>query len=334
MGVFVAAGFMNIWLPTIQQHHEKSEKLSKSVDRKGVILLAIILAGFIPGYATFPLGLDLTNIETRYGWNYLPEVVEGVGNQDSLFLVDRAREFAWLTERKSVVLEFSQIGLSNIGASLELEALFANFDTDYLIMDGYTVAHWKTLDYFLFSPLAIHSSMILDIQHLVDLESQNSTGEVSSLHLEAATEPNHYGRYTRIYSLGISEFNKIQSIELDDVGWTASNNGTITNSTDGYTLTIGQGAYYTNTWREDRFDLDLSINSGFLLFQVENTTANLARIEVWDGTGEFLAYAERISDGLYACPVGEVVIGDIRFVIEGDQGDYVLIESISVWEIS
>ena len=96
-------------------------------------------------------------------------------------------------------------------------------------------------------------------------------------------------------------------------------------------MTVGPGATYTNTWRSSGPDLNLEVNGGYLLFDVEDAGARITRIEILDDNGFHFANAEKTTDGLYYCPLGEIAIGDIRIVIEGNAGDFVIIKSISAW---
>ena len=128
-------------------------------------------------------------------------------------------------------------------------------------------------------------------------------------------------------------FAKLRDVSILDAGWNASNGGSITNASGEVQLTIGNDQNSTNTWRPGGFDFGQMVNSGFLLLDLEEISATVARIEVWDENGIILRHAEGLGNGLYYCPLGEVTIGDIRVIIEGSSGESIIVRSISVWQV-
>jgi len=301
---------------------------------KSIRLLIILGIFMIPGYLAMPWGMASVDIEERYAWNGLPSLTESIGNSDTIFLADRAREFSWFTGRKSTALKLTQSNLGDVNASVQLISLLNEYNTSYMLIDDYAIAHWGVFWYLLRQPIAIGHSTILDHTAAIAQRFKNVTSSVYSCILIGQTKPNGNGVVSRVFQRSNGSFARIENIQLTDAGWSASNDGLISNSSGEIRLTIGPGASYTNTWRSSGADLNLEVNGGYLLFDVEEAGATITRIEILDDSGFHFANVEKITDSLYYCPLGENEIGDIRIVIEGNPGDSVIIKSISAWEIA
>jgi hypothetical protein len=300
---------------------------------KCILVFSLIIVGFVPSYLAMPSGLAFVNMEERYAWSGLPNIVNQLGDDNTIFLVERAREFSWFTGRESATLKLSNVSLRYTNASQELLSLAAHFSTDYLIVDGYTVARWKTLDFLLRGSISLGTSVILGNSEIVEASNSGNTFSSPALTLIGKTQPNAFDDYSRVFRFDTSVFSRSWNESVLDVGWDASNGGSIVNASGEVRLTIGTGQTFANTWRPDGFDLNLAVNSGFLLFDLEEISATVVRIEVWGDTGTLLRYGESLGSNLYYCPLGEVTIGDIRIVIEGSSGESIIVRSISVWQV-
>jgi len=318
--------------PSFQSIKKQHFRIDKN-QRKSLIVFSLIFIGFLPGYIGFQSGTYLINIEARYGWAGLDDAIVTLGDENSIFLVDRAREFSWFTSRKSVVMELSQAHLDLFDASSELISLSYRYNASYILIDGYTIAHWGVLDYLITNPITIGNAMILDSSKAIEQQLNNVTNPLRTLKLVRQSQDNGLGSYSRIYEFSNNSFSHFKNEYLLDTGWNASNGGSISNSSGDIHLTIGSNASYTNTWRPIGPDLNLEIDSGYLIFGFENAGASVVRIEIYDSNGNFVSFVERVNDELYYCALGEVNIGDIRIVIEGNPGDSVIIKSIAAWEL-
>jgi hypothetical protein len=306
-------------------------------NKKPVYVFAVIIIFFLPGFMVYPVGTILVDVRSRYnryGWNNLEDVVATIGDSESVFLVDRAREFAWLTGRKSAVMELSQINLDLFNASNQLITLSSRFNTSYFLMDEYTIAHWGVFEYLIDNPLAIGNAMIIDLSRAIEPQFSNITDSMRTLKLVGQSQTDDFGSFGRIFQFTNNSFNHLRNENLLESGWGASNRGSISNSSGEIRLTIGSGASYTNTLRTNGYDLNLNIDSGYLIFTFEYAGAIVERIEIYDSNGSLISYAERFNDGLYYCPIGELKIGDIHIIINGNPGSSVIIKSISTWEVS
>lgn len=299
---------------------------------KTILVLGVLSGSMIPGYFSIPSGLALIDIDERYGWTGLPMVVKSISGSNNRFLADRAREFSWYTETQAIVLSLTSTTLGNINASTEVLSLIHNFNGTHLLIDHFTIARWSAFEYLLRDSIIIGHSTIIDHSAAIAYAMSNITNPIYSCTLVGETQPNNDGAFSRIFQLTNRTYNRFKNVSLIDAGWDASNVGSISNYTDGISLTIGSDAGYTNTWRPGGYDLNLHINNGYLLFNIENAGAIVTRIEVFDSNGIFLSYAENVDNRMFYCPVGEVNIGDIRIVIEGDSGNSVIIKSIAAWE--
>ena len=300
---------------------------------KSICVLAILGISMVPGYLAMPWGMASIDIEERYAWDGLPTIINPIGNSDSRFIVDRAREFSWFTGRNSVVLDLTDFHLGEINASRELLTLLRDSNASYILIDDYTIARWGVFEYLLRDPIAVGHSTILDHSAVIAQRQNNFTNPIYSCTLVGQTQPNFLGIVSRVYQFSNDSYFRSNNIQLIDAGWAASNEGLISNSSGEIHLTVGPGATYTNTWRPNGPNLGLEVNGGYLLFDIEDAGARIVQIEILNNNGALAAYAEKSIDGIYYCPLGDIEIGDIRIVIEGNPGDSVIIKSISAWEV-
>jgi hypothetical protein len=296
-------------------------------------ILGVILIGFVPGYLAIPSGIALVDYEDRYGWNGLLVMTDALST-NTLVLADRAREFTWMTGLGSYMMDLGSIGLPNINASKALLYQVMKSSVDYVLVDDYTMAHWQTLDYLYTPMLKTGSSVLFNISAVVQYAHSNVTDSIASLTLANASAPNIYGRYARLYSPSTSKFNISDYLGLLDPGWAASEGGLIANESGSVNIIVGSNANYTNTYRPIPFDLDINVESGFILLEAEEVSARVARIEIWDSNGNFAGYAENIGENLYLGVLVNLTVGDIRISVEGAQGGYVTIDQMTIWQIA
>lgn len=299
--------------------------------RKAKLVVFLLILGMIPGYLAVPSGVGLTQFETKYGWSGLKEVVAGIGNEDSIFLVDRAREFSWYTSRCSMVLEYSDEHLPDIQANNETMQLASEGDTEYIVIDDYFVARWQTLNHLYQSELNINDRVILETSGLAN-ESASTMRNVAALKFVASTRPNQYGRYARIFGFDKANYTIKGTENILGDEWQASNNGSIVSEGGKPNLVIGSSSNYTNTWRPEAENPLCYIQSGFVVIRLSNMTADVARVGILNTEGELVDYAEAVDDHIYCSIVGGVFIGDIRIVIEGEPGDSITIDRIGYWD--
>jgi hypothetical protein len=298
------------------------------------MIAALILVGFVPGYLVMPSGLDLIDFETRYGWSDLDSIVGPLGNESTVFLLNRAREFSWFTGKGAAVLKYSQSWLDPVNTSLQTLAMRNEYNAEYLIWDLYNVEKWRTFEFLLNDSMIIGSQVLLNVSKAIDAIAHNSTGAASSLRLVAETPINEIDRYSRVYAFDNAIFERTRNVSLLSEGWETTKQGTLTASSEGVQLSIANGENSTTVRRVTSFDLGFEIEAGYMLFQIEDTDNVLASLEVWSSSGELLRVAEQIGNNLYYCPFGTVDVGEIRLTIEGQPGSEVLIKSISIWESS
>ncbi|MGV9103339.1 MAG: hypothetical protein ACOC3C_04405, partial [Candidatus Thorarchaeota archaeon] len=302
-----------------------------SRDHKKMIVVVLIVGGMLPGYLAIPTGLEVVNYEQRYGWNNLKSIVEQNTGSDSTFVVDRTTEFTWLTSRESAKMpSFGTRSFIRALSILRDHAL--RYDADYFLVDSYTVTNREGLRPLMFTTLQIGNVLPASIDLLPTSSSQNTTGELMAVQLIGETPANSKGNYARLYTFVEQSFVQTNQVELLDAGWSASNGGSIDNSTGNTRLVIGSGKDYTNSWRPGGFDLGLSVENGYFLMRVGESTATLERISLWTSSGELIGYAEGIGNSYYCAPLGESTVGDIRVIIEGNGTDYLTVESMRIWE--
>ena len=298
--------------------------------KKPVLAILCISISFIPGYVAYPMGLELVNIENRYGWQSIAEIMTGIGDEYSIFLVDRARELAWITNRNTATMRLSAKWLPNSNASREILALVEQYGADHIVIDDYFLKRWLTLKYLLRDPIKLGNSVPIDIETLASHLDQNSTELIQSLTLVGSTCPNKYGRYAHIFGLDWAKYNRVQTINLALAGWEATRGGSISSTAEGVYIMVGGGGY-TNTQRTEESNLDLKVHDGFISFSIIESNASLARIGIYNDLGVLLGYAQSMGDNKYIFLCGEITIGDIRMVVEGLAGTAILVKDISIW---
>ena len=298
-----------------------------------VFILGVILIGFVPAYLVIPSGLSLVRIEERYGWYNLTTEIDMIGNENSTFLVDRAPEFSWLTGRNSAELRFSEYGLSCTKAYAIIASQMRRYNAAYLVMDAFTIAHWRTLEPLLHVPISLGSSVMFDRDLLRQLPGKTEVGPVLALTLAAETEKYGFQDYARVFYLGIANFSLAWHTNNLGEGWSAGDSGLLTNSTGANYLEIGSGENSTFTHRTEPFYLDVDVKGGFFVCDVENGEASVDRIEIFDDSGHLVALAEHVSNDLYYALIGDAILGDIQVHCVGLGGQYVTINYLSVWQL-
>jgi hypothetical protein len=132
-----ALGEKAIW-PGLSESVSKPN-LSLKTNPKLLAPMLIIMIGFVPGYLAMPTGLNLVDTDSRYGWLNLRENLSELGNADTIFLLDRAREFSWFTARNSAVLRLSERNLLSSIAAQEIIQHYIEYQTEFVVIDGYTI---------------------------------------------------------------------------------------------------------------------------------------------------------------------------------------------------
>jgi hypothetical protein len=298
------------------------------------LVLGIILVGYLPAYLVMPSGLSLVRIEERYGWYNLTTEIDMIGNENSTFLVDRAPEFSWLTGRNSAKLRLSEYGLSCAEAYVIVASRMRRYNAAYLIMDAFTIAHWRTLEPLLHVPITLGSSVMFDRDLLRQLPGRTEVGPVPALTLAAETEKYGFQDYARVFYLGVANFSLAWHTNNLGEGWSAGDSGLLTNSTGTNYLEIGSGENSTFTHRTEPFNLDVEVTGGFFVCDVENGEASIDRIEIFDDSGHLVALGEHVSNNLYYALIGDAILGDIQVHCVGLGGQYVTINYLSLWQLT
>jgi len=217
-------GLLSSFDPQISQSINLSALFTNRKMRRQLIAFILIVVGLVPSYLAYPAGLTLINTSQRYAWVDMNTGTQDLGNADTIFMVDRYREFSWLTERRSTRFGLSGKGIPNHQALFSLKQYSEWFHTDYAVIDFYTVASWRTLDVLLLQSYDIADAVPLDTALLHQLAG-NSSVRLPSAILEFQTPLNYHGDYSRIFSFGNSTFTKESVLNLWDSGWAAGNDG-------------------------------------------------------------------------------------------------------------
>ncbi|MFW9979138.1 MAG: hypothetical protein ACFFEJ_13715 [Candidatus Thorarchaeota archaeon] len=295
-------------------------------------ILIIIMIGFVPCFALTRTGIDLVQIEKRYAWQGLVDEIRGIGTADSFYLVERAGEFTWLTNRQSMRMRFSEPGIPSYQAYSHLLSRVEYYDLDYIMLDLYTIARWNTAIDLLQNPLEKGDAIPADVDDLTQYIESNQTKTITSFILRGQTPPNSEGDHVRIYEVGLANYEMTETVEITNSSWIAGNGGNFIEYEDYTHIAIGYNQNYTFVRRALGPDLNMGLSRGFLVFDFKNATATIARIEVYNPNNEIIQSAMRVEDNLYYCMLGNVVVGDIIIVLEGVPGDYADFNSVSVWQ--
>lgn len=300
------------------------------MDRKGILALLILL-GFVPGFLMIPGGFALIQFEQRYEWDGLRESVLDIGDADSLFLVDRATEFSWMTGRLSAHMILTRSGLASNAALANLGLQMEELGCNYLVVDAFTIARWDTLHGLLNVPISMGSVMIAEGSVLTRLADLSVIEQVSALTLLAETRGPDSSVRARIFATVSANFSRVFLANTLDTGWSAGNGGTIISAQGNNELIVSTNELSTYTFRTDGFDLGISVTGGFLISKIVENAATVDRVEVLDDGGELIAQAERISDYFYFALLGDVNVGDIRVYCNGTEGQSVIVSYHTIW---
>lgn len=205
----------------------------------------------------------------------------------------------------------------------------AAFGATYFVLDSYTVAYYRTLDNLLNLPLAVMGAVPLNPK---ENNYTKDRFEVSSLILQYQTPPNQDGNYARLFTFGTSNFTRTSEVNFLDDGWAAGNDGSINNESGLARIEVGEGSNYTFTLRTHPFDLNLSSTSGFIHMRFHEHSATVARVEFYDENGNFAGYSSDMGSSGHFHFTGDLVLGDIRVVVEGESGGYVTVTDMALWQ--
>jgi hypothetical protein len=305
--------------------------LKDSVDRRTLFILALVSIGFIPSYLAYPSGISLIDIEERYGWHDLSENVQSLGNENTIFLADRAREFAWYTNRRSATLVLDMRGLDYLNSSRQILSLASYYGAEYLLVDGYTVTKWNTSQFLLIDPIIQNSLVILDVQGALQYYESSVAYNIESLEMVYETEPNHLGRYSRIFRFTYADYAPLFTSSLIDSRWAASNGGTYENINGTARVSIGEGKDTTTTFWNGSSNFVAGNKTGFMILNIQEIDAVVDAVEIYNDRGELIRTLERVNENYYVSPVGDIKIGDIRVIVSGSQGNSVMLHSLEFW---
>jgi hypothetical protein len=299
--------------------------------RKTQIAVGVILMiNFVPGYYWIPQGFELVNYEERYGWKNLDRVIQTLPG-DSIFIVDRTTEFSWLTGQRTVDFNLWGPGISLHRAVDYVERRAALFNATYFIIDRFTIARWNTFHQLYYPPYLEGDVLPIDIGKLFSSKGSGAAINVSSVKMIGQSESTRANEYARVLGFSDADYSKEFDIDFLEPGWSASNQGALVNQSGSAKLIIGTSQNYTNTWRPGSFDLGASLSSGCLLINFSEMTAEIARIALFNDSGNLLSYASLFSEGHFYAFFGIESLGDIRIVIEGDPGSSVTINAATYW---
>lgn len=305
--------------------------LRENPNRHSLIILSLILIGFLPSYLAYPSGIALIDIEERYGWQDLSEGVQSFGNEDTIFLADRAREFAWYANRRSATLELEMRGLDYLNSSSQVISLASLYGTEYLLVDGYTVTKWNTAQFLLIDPIIQNSLVILDVPKALQHCGSSIVRDMESLEMVYETETNHLGRYSRIFRFTNADYTPHFTSNLIESGWAASNGGAYENVNGTARISIGAGKETTTTFWNGSSSFMIGNRTGYLILSIQELDAVVDAIEIWDYRGEFVRILQRVNETCYISPVGDVEITDIRIRISGPPGNSIALHSLEYW---
>ncbi|NWF95446.1 MAG: hypothetical protein HXY34_04850 [Candidatus Thorarchaeota archaeon] len=112
---------------------------SSRPDRKRLrTVLILLFVNLTPVYLVAYTGLSYVNPVQRYGWYGLDTIVDDIP-PGARVIADRAREFAWVHNRTSVVMVIQEVPTDVTTVLLLIARLSIQFEADYLLIDLYTV---------------------------------------------------------------------------------------------------------------------------------------------------------------------------------------------------
>ena len=299
-------------------------------NKEAAVVFLIVMVGFAPLYGAIPQGVEQIRVQNIAGWSSINEI-SMISSDSDVFLVCRAREFSWLTGRKTVNLDFGNRYLPDSNASERIMNLALSFGATYLVIDNYTVTRWDTLKTLYRDKYTPGQTLILNYSRITDSNAViiDSVFSVSFVH---QTKSDNDGNYISLFSFCWADYAKYKEISLLSNGWAARNEGQIENISSVPRLVIGSNKTFTGSFRVVPYDLDLETRPGFILFNITVSSVTIWRIQIWDADGKFVNYVWGIGSTLYSAYTGLRTVGDIHIVIEGVAGGFATINSISLWK--
>jgi hypothetical protein len=226
-------------------------------------------------------------------------------------------------------LRLSERNLLSSIAAQEIIQHYIEYQTEFVVIDGYTIAKWRTLEYLLEDSMNLGTVLAFNASRFIE-NLPGGIAETESLFLVAETLPNEYGRFSRIFEFINHTHIMTTSLSLLDHGWVASLGAEIVNDTGLARLVVGDGYENASSQRDEGLELGLSIESGLLILEIVEYGAVISSVDVLDSEG--ILHACEDFDGAYICYLGAMQINDIQIVIDGGAGSSIEIHSISLWE--
>ena len=329
--ILVGALLQKGWIAYGSWTHGKfSEKKTKSPQIVGCLLICLLVIGsFGPGYLVLKSNADFVNPEKRYAWQELIGWVEENTHEDSRFLLDRAREFAWLADRQTIYLELFHTRNFEWNATNELLQMGQEFSADYLIIDGYTIAHWNNFEFLLRTSMENGNVLPLNATIASSLVGENTSEYMHSIELLHQTQANSYGDYVRVFSLVQERYSvSWRNVSFND-DWDVSS-GIVLNETRSEIHFIES----TNASIERRMQSPINIitNGGFVLLSFSEVDAQVIRIILIDSQGVVVQEAEQVERGLFYAQLGSHQIDNIRIEIQGNAQGIISLVEMAIWQ--
>ncbi|MDF1539369.1 MAG: glycosyltransferase family 39 protein [Candidatus Thorarchaeota archaeon] len=296
----------------------------------GIASIGIILVGSLaPGYLALNANADFVNPEKRYAWQGLLEWVDANTVEGDRFLLDRAREFAWITNREGIYLNLHYSRDLEWEATYELLRMVNDYNADFLILDSYTVAHWNNFEFLQKASMTNENTLPLNAREAALLVGENSSEHLQSIDLLYQTQANSYGDYVRIFSVVEEAYSvswrNISFSEDWDVSSGIELDGT---RSEIHFLKSANSAIERNILSP----FNITTSGGFVLFSFSEVNAEVTRISLINTQGVVIQQAERIEGSIFYAQLGCHLIGNIRIEMQGDIQGTISLEEMAIWQ--
>ncbi len=293
-------------------------------------ILVILLIGFVPGYVAYPVGLNLTNSERFYSWTGLRESVDELGDPSSVFLTDRAREFAWWTGRQSAFLVFKHPDEGTTVALRELTSLVREYNASFLVLDWYSQHRWPVLSPLYEGELTVGDTLPVDVGSLrMYLSSESAPDVLSMREVVVLPESEQRPAHVRVFRFLNATFERRWYQDNLADGWTVDGPGALYNNSLRNVFRIEGESGVATLHRSSLFDL--SVGPGFVVCKIVPGSAEVLNVTAYDSRGRLIDELTPIGEGYYLSVFDGAGIGDLRVTIGGDPGDSVKIGQVAVW---
>jgi hypothetical protein len=320
------------WTETGNQIKQTAtKKITSGSNKRNFQIFIVIVVGFTPSILAIPSGLGLIDYDTRYGWDGIEDLVYQIGDENSIFLVDRANEFTWRTERMATFLKPLS---GNYSVGQHLQSIYSQavlFEADYFLLDVFTTTRWVEIRDLMDYPMNLNSGILLQTSVIRSINRGTLTLEAPSAILVSEDNDN---QPLKLFEIQTSSFAREWDGSQNSTGWETGDNAHIVDDSRGISLTLNVSSSVAYVNRTQSNHLNLTLSGGFFFTRISENNAVVTHIEILDTDGNLISVCERYRDDVFYVPLGDVTVGNIVVFCSGSEEGTVLFHQMSLWSMN